>query len=67
MTFRNIYNFITSQEIGQNNNLSTMPSNIHLLLEHIKQNDNIAYYITNDTSHYFIIIKWKMNITISCF
>jgi len=68
-TARNIYNFITSQEIGQNNNLSTMPSNIHLLLEHIKQHDNIAYYIhfnhiTNDTSHYFIIIKWKMNITI---
>ena len=68
-TARNIYNFITNQEIGQNNNLSTMPSNIHLLLEHIKQNDNIAYYIhfnhiTNDTSHYFIIIKWKMNITI---
>ena len=68
-TARNIYNFITNQEIGQNNNLSTMSSNIHLLLEHIKQNDNIAYYIhfnhiTNDTSHYFIIIKWKMNITI---
>ena len=68
-TARNIYNFITNQEIGQNNNLSTMSSNIHLLLDHIKQNNNIAYYIhfnhiTNDTSHYFIIIKWNMNITI---
>jgi len=68
-TARNIYNFITNQEIGQNNNLSTISSNIHLLLDHIKNNNNIAYYIhynhiTNDTSHYFIIIKWNMNITI---
>jgi hypothetical protein len=68
-TARNIYNFITDQEVGQNNNLSTMSSNINLLLEHIKENNNIAYYIhfnhiTNDTSHYFIVIKWNNNITI---
>lgn len=68
-TARNIYNFITNQDIGQNNNLSSLNSNIHLFMEHIIQNDNIAYYIhfnhiTDDTSHYFIVIKFNMNIII---